>query len=189
MAALIEFADKGYKKASTNTIVREANVSKGLLFHYFTSKRDLYIIIYKHVNDSIMQELVLGLNFADKDVINRIKASINQKIKTLNSHPEFVKILEKHIFIEDDSILEETEKYKLNFKRKEYAKIFSDIDYYLFNDAVNIDRSLEVIKWTIDRIISDWRKQYKNRMTSKLLEILKTDIIHYVDLFKVILYR
>ena len=32
-AALVEFADKGYKKASTNTIVRETGVSKGLLFH------------------------------------------------------------------------------------------------------------------------------------------------------------
>ena len=41
-AALIEFADKGYKKASTNTIVREAGVSKGLLFHYYKSKKDLY---------------------------------------------------------------------------------------------------------------------------------------------------
>jgi len=188
-AALIEFADKGYKKASTNTIVREANVSKGLLFHYFISKRDLYILIYKNVNDSIMKEFVLGVNFADKDVINRLKSSIDQKIKVLNNNPMFVSILEKNIHIQDESILEETALYKIDYHKREYAKIFSDIDYYLFNDAINIDRSLDVVRWTLDRIILDWQIKYKYRMTSKLLEIVKTDLVHYIDLFKVVLYR
>lgn len=38
-AALKEFAQKGYQNASTNEIVKEAGISKGLLFHYFNNKR------------------------------------------------------------------------------------------------------------------------------------------------------
>jgi len=188
-AALIEFADKGYKKASTNTIVREANVSKGLLFHYFKSKRDLYILIFKHANESILEEFLLGVNLADKDVFNRIITSIDQKINALNNNPKLVSILERNIFIEDQSILDETALYKIEYQSREYSKIFDDIDYYLFDEAINIDRSLEVVRWTIDRIISDWQKKYKYRMTKKLLEIVKADLVHYIDLFKDILYR
>ena len=34
-AALKVFAMNGYQKASTDDIVKEAGISKGLLFHYF----------------------------------------------------------------------------------------------------------------------------------------------------------
>ena len=40
-ASLKVFAEGGYAHASTDDIVREASVSKGLLFHYFGSKLSL----------------------------------------------------------------------------------------------------------------------------------------------------
>ena len=39
-AALNEFANKGFDRASTNEIVKSAGISKGLLFHYFNNKKD-----------------------------------------------------------------------------------------------------------------------------------------------------
>ena len=44
--ALKVFALNGYQKASTDDIVKEAEISKGLLFHYFGSKAGLYIFVY-----------------------------------------------------------------------------------------------------------------------------------------------
>ena len=41
-AALKVFGMRGYQFASTDDIVREAGISKGLLFHYFGSKLGLY---------------------------------------------------------------------------------------------------------------------------------------------------
>ena len=40
-AALKEFAKNGYDKASTNDIVKEAEISKGSLFNYFNSKNEI----------------------------------------------------------------------------------------------------------------------------------------------------
>jgi AcrR family transcriptional regulator len=48
-ASIEEFAEKGYAAASTNSIAKKAKVAKGLLFHYFKSKENLYIECYKHV--------------------------------------------------------------------------------------------------------------------------------------------
>ena len=47
-AALKEFAQKGYKNASTNQIVKEADISKGLLFHYFKNKKQLFLFLYDY---------------------------------------------------------------------------------------------------------------------------------------------
>jgi AcrR family transcriptional regulator len=44
-----EFARNGYKNASTNTIVKRLGISKGLLFLYFTSKKDLYLYLIDYL--------------------------------------------------------------------------------------------------------------------------------------------
>ncbi|MGK7378723.1 TetR/AcrR family transcriptional regulator [Planococcus sp. 1R117A] len=40
-AALQEFAENGYQQASTNRIVKNAGIGKGMLFYYLESKRQL----------------------------------------------------------------------------------------------------------------------------------------------------
>ena len=47
-AALKIFALNGYSHASTDDIVKEAHISKGLLFHYFDSKIGVYSFIYDY---------------------------------------------------------------------------------------------------------------------------------------------
>ena len=61
--ALKVFSQYGYHHASTDEIVREANISKGLLFHYFESKMGLYVFLY----DYSTRFVALELTNVDKD--------------------------------------------------------------------------------------------------------------------------
>ena len=47
-AAMEVFAKSGYAHASTDEMVKLAHISKGLLFHYFTSKLGLYGFLYDY---------------------------------------------------------------------------------------------------------------------------------------------
>ena len=47
-AAQKVFAMSGYHHASTDSIVKEAGISKGLLFHYFETKLGLYAFVYDY---------------------------------------------------------------------------------------------------------------------------------------------
>ena len=47
-ASLKVFAENGYRHASTDEIVKDAGISKGLLFHYFTSKMGLYEFLFDY---------------------------------------------------------------------------------------------------------------------------------------------
>lgn len=38
-----EFSNNGYEKTSTDTITSRAGISKGILFHYFKNKKNLYL--------------------------------------------------------------------------------------------------------------------------------------------------
>lgn len=47
-AVLKEFATQGYDKASTNRIVQEAGIAKGMLFYYFKNKQELFRYALQH---------------------------------------------------------------------------------------------------------------------------------------------
>lgn len=187
-AALVEFADKGYKKASTNTIVREANVSKGLLFHYFISKKELYLHLYKYARDMITNELYEKVNFADRDVLSRVEQATVVKMDSYVSHPLFVQLFETAEQLDDIEMLEQISSLNKRISDESYDKLFSNIDYYLFNDSVNVDRCLDVIRWTIDKISFDW-KQKQKVLNKKAFNELKETVFIYVDLFKDTFYR
>ena len=188
-AALNEFAEKGYKKASTNTIVREAGVSKGLLFHYFISKKELYIYLYKFAIKTITDELYENVNFADKDVLNRVKQATLVKIDSYLKHPLFIKLFEKFPLVNDADIIKAIVDLNTEIEEETYEKLFSNIDYYAFDDSLNIDRCLQVVRWTVDKISKDWQVQYNGVYTEEAYDELRMDITHYLDLFKGAFYR
>ncbi len=56
-ASLGEFAEHGYINASTNRIVKAAGISKGLLFHYFGSKKKLFLYVLDHTIHHLMGKM------------------------------------------------------------------------------------------------------------------------------------
>ena len=49
-AALKEFVLRGFDKASTNVIAKEAGISKPLMFHYVNNKQELFLFVYDYLN-------------------------------------------------------------------------------------------------------------------------------------------
>ena len=58
--AFAEFAERGYLGASVNTICAAGNISKGLLYHYYTDKDTLYLACVQQC----FQELTSALSVA-----------------------------------------------------------------------------------------------------------------------------
>ena len=47
------FTEHAYDEISMSRIAREAGISKGLLYHYFPSKRDFYVAVVRHSADEM----------------------------------------------------------------------------------------------------------------------------------------
>ena len=79
-AALKIFAENGFRRASTDEMVKEAGISKGLLFHYFTSKTGLFEFVYDYSVKYITLEMTSAVNreesnyFAIRRQIEKAKA-------------------------------------------------------------------------------------------------------------------
>lgn len=109
--ALKIFALNGYQKASTDDIVKEAGISKGLLFHYFGSKAGLYIFVYEYSARYMSMELQRAVSLREKDLFRLLSQVEDAKNVLLRNYPYMQKFLLTHEEIQDEEIRKEIEDY------------------------------------------------------------------------------
>ncbi|MBM7568039.1 TetR family transcriptional regulator [Paenibacillus sacheonensis] len=85
-----EFAKNGYDNTSTDTITARAGISKGILFHYFKSKKNVYMAVVAHCTQLLIDRTMEEVNRIDAaDFFDRLKEIILAKQRvTLRYLPE-----------------------------------------------------------------------------------------------------
>jgi AcrR family transcriptional regulator len=78
------FSDRAYDDVSIDDLAREAKISKGLLYHYFPTKRDLYVAGLS----AIAEDLVAAITNVPAELapIDRIKASLDAYLDHITRH-------------------------------------------------------------------------------------------------------
>jgi len=84
-----EFGKNGYDKTSTNNIVAKAGIGKGMLFHYFGSKKQLFIYLVNVCLDIIMKSIHCKLEEIESDdFFKRVKKILFHKLIVTSEHEE-----------------------------------------------------------------------------------------------------
>ncbi len=103
-AALKVFAINGYGKASTDDIVKEAGISKGLLFHYFGSKAGTYIFAYEYSARYMAMELERAVPLREKDLFILLSQVEEARAVLLRNYPFMQKFLLTFHSVQDEEI-------------------------------------------------------------------------------------
>ena len=85
LAATEEFSEKGFFQTKTEDIANRAGVSKGLVFHYFKSKKNLYNQVVK-VAIQKLEELFDYIQFPNDSLVNLFDYSLKRKFEIAESH-------------------------------------------------------------------------------------------------------
>lgn len=86
-AAMEVFSQNDYKRASTDVMAEKAGISKGLLFHYFHNKQELYLYVMDYAQ-KIMTAQVTGQSFYEiDDFFELLEYSAKQKYSMLAKNP------------------------------------------------------------------------------------------------------
>lgn len=56
-AALQEFGEKSYGEASLNTVCKSGDISKGIIYHYFKDKDELFLVCIRECFDALTEQL------------------------------------------------------------------------------------------------------------------------------------
>jgi AcrR family transcriptional regulator len=149
-AALAEFARNGYRKASTNEIVKEAEISKGILFHYFKDKLNLYRYLYDYAIRTLMDDLYGKLSSGSPDFIERIMEITRAKGQLVLKHPELFRFIETAYLDDAEEARSYMDERTALILKEAQDKMLSGIDMSHFKDGVDIPMAMQIITWTFD---------------------------------------
>jgi len=188
-AAMREFS-KGFKSACTDTIVREAGISKGLLFHYFGTKDGLYSFILQNACNMIYEEYYTLIDLKQQDIIEKIWQMTLLKIDLSYKHPALFEFLAKAYVDLLENPNDEFSKYFEKTRSIAIEKALSDIDTSLFKDGIDAKKAANVILWTLNGYstsqidgsmrMEDYQKEYERYLG---------DMKEYIDLFRKTFYK
>jgi TetR/AcrR family transcriptional regulator len=149
-AALKEFAQKGYENASTNEIVKLAGISKGLLFHYFNNKRELYLFLYNHFVEVLSEEFFNELDFSERDIFDRLINLMILKSRMMLKYPEVFDFMISASMETAEEVKNELASTNTEQMHSSYARLFDHIDLGKFRDGTDIPRTINIIMWTLE---------------------------------------
>lgn len=153
-AALKIFAINGYNHASTDDIVKEAHISKGLLFHYFDSKIGVYSFIYDYSVRVIALELSSAIDPSETSYFEILRQMEAAKMQVLKNYPYMYMFLDsckKENVTEAILAVEESRKNHEN----NVGTIMARCDQTVLKENKSSDDLLKMMNYTLEGIMED----------------------------------
>src|SRR5690625_1428079 len=144
----MEFVQSGFEKASTNEIVKRSNISKGSLFNYFNSKKDLYVYLIEY-SVQIIERIVEQIDLNETDIFKRIE---NIGLKKLHIQQKFPQLFDFLLSTKQEESAEIKGIIKQSFEPvydKSQSKMYDQIDYSKFREGIDIEKAIEILNWTM----------------------------------------
>jgi AcrR family transcriptional regulator len=103
-AALRVFSLYGYKRTSTNLVAESAGISKGMVFHYFGSKKGMFEYLFEFTFEVVKVRFrQLNIDIIGKDFIEQCKLLAKTKLLLYNDNPYVIEFLTM-IYVHPDSL-------------------------------------------------------------------------------------
>ncbi len=181
-ACLKIFSKYGYDHASTDEMVKEAGISKGLLFHYFESKIGLYEFLFDYCAKYMMLETSSLLGSAQKDYFVMYEQLLGVRMQIAKNYPYMYFFLENAL---KDSSKDFTEDFadKIAHYREYEKSFYANVSVGYFNEKVDFELLKDVIDFTA-----------RGLMTKKLSEEefkpeeFEKEITSYLEMLRAISY-
>lgn len=190
-AALDEFALRGYINGSTNTIVKNAGISKGALFNYFGNKLNLYLYVADRAMETVEKEILNNMESLSSDFFERLVQGSNARLQASIKYKRESSIIIDCYGCEDKDIIkymEEKMTYYTGLGSDIYLK---DIDYSKFKENIDINKVYEMFIYICDGLNKKNVKKYGETLDTFLenKDMMYEEVFSYINIIKESIYK
>ena len=153
-AGLKVFAKNGYRHATTDDIVKEAGISKGLLFHYFNNKAGAYTFLMDYSVRFLLFELSRSVKVETTDFFQLCRQIEYGKLQVLKNYPYMQAFLDKAFEEVCSEDLQECEVQKEVYRDKLEADYTQASDYE-FKNGTNLVQMKKLMEYVVKGITSE----------------------------------
>lgn len=149
-AALKAFGTNGYKKTSVSDIAAAAGISKAMVFHYFGTKKALYLYLVDLCGNTIINEVTEKFDSTITDFFDRIKLSTEIEIAVMKKHSAMPSFLVSMYYESDEEVVGDI-KARITQGEDFRSKIaFAGTDVSKFKDNVDLKLVMKMLSWIGD---------------------------------------
>ena len=184
--AVEEFAENGYRNASTNRIAARAGVSKGIIFHYFTNKSNLYLVAL----DSCLEKMkkLFEEHFKscqEKDVFEKLRLWAYKKVQISMEYPVLSKFLLSVIDLPED-LRDEVMRKIQSLQQDVVANVFRDFEGLKLRKGLSHQDAMKFVLASLNGLGNMYIKMYENdpQRLFKDKERILTEAEKYLQMIK-----
>ena len=184
-AALKEFSEYSYENSSINRICLNGNISKGVMYHYFKDKNELYLLCIKYCYDSMYDYFKLALKDYknNNNVHDLVKTFLEVRQKFFLDNPLLKKIYFHTTLRKPMNLSEEINKITSPFKqlRRKYSNlVLNNIE---LRDDLTIDELIKLYELIQKNLNEKFCLRLENNDNiDSLMKDYEKEIIKYVDI-------
>ena len=184
-SAMLEFGDNTFKKTSADSIAKRAGVSKGLLFHYFKDKRELYLYLYQYALDvCVKQYMAKSYDFGETDFFLALEKGHKIKMDLVRRYPGLFRFVMR-AYYEGDNVLTPRLRKKLNDVLRESTDSFlSRMDLYKFKEGVDPYQVIRLLLLAAEGMLAE-----TGASTAEEIQALFLEYKRHADMLRKFLYK
>lgn len=182
--ALRVFAKYDYKKASMEEIAAAAGVSKALFFHYFESKRGLYLYAYSYSTDFFLREIRAMQTGPDNDFFGMIVNSQRSKLAILAKHPDIMMFLMNAYYEESPEVKNDIDRSFGQVLADSSRRFLERADRSRLKEGVSAEMLLNIILWMSEGYM---RTRTPEQLSD--LEKLNEEYLEHVEMLRRLAYK
>lgn len=156
-AGFESFGRDGYDKTAISEIAAKAGVSKASLFHYFGTKKELYLYLFHFACDAILDEMRPGT----EDFFESLLIGIRSKIKVMSIHPGLYEFLLSLTREKNEELMGELTQVNSREIERGIAAMFENVDWNRFKPEYDKAMIMNLVNWVNDGCI----RQFADSMT------------------------
>lgn len=183
-SGMSEFSRKSYSEASTDTITRNCGISKGILFHYFGSKKEFYLYCLEQALERLITEESMPER---KDFYDIIFCFMEEKLDACRKFPDEMRIINMAARETNSQVFEHKNKvlakYIVKGKKKSAMIIAKAVTTLDLKDS-NTEKVTAALAIYMGAIINKYLETYKEIPEEffKQSDKMKEEIREYMDI-------
>ncbi|MBI9104270.1 MAG: TetR/AcrR family transcriptional regulator [Spirochaetales bacterium] len=181
-ACIDEFGEYGYAASSMDGIIKRAGISKGGLYEYVSSKRELFLFTveytYSKLYEYLYQRLKMEKEGLQADLLERLRHVAELAIDFYIEHPQFIYLIVRTSNLPDEKISSEIEE----IFGHHFIALFGDTDTSRLKYPRK--RVLDLAMWLLLKTRLDFLNEIK---TEKTPDKIKADYMENWEFYLSIL--
>ena len=160
-AAMQEFSERGYEGASLNTVCSEHSISKGIIYHYFRDKNELYLLCVELCFDAItryLKEVTEGLGGTAEQ---RLRAYFDARLRFFAENPLYLGIFADAAFHPPAALSAEIGKRRAEFDALNISVLTELLNGEPLRECLSVSAIVEDFRMYMDYFNIHYRAAFR----------------------------